>query len=185
MRVDEMSESPIPRFASRGRAYVYVLPCRDEDLLKVGFSRDPQNYAVALFGKPNAGAPSAAGAAALPAAEAWGWRIEGHHLSLHFTLLGDRYLSTLPQFMGANPALVPHDIAKGGPQQGVRVLAQEEDLARQLLDALGPEQRKACVFERRTYGDIVSKNAAQLSPLSPVGVRWADLPARCCWHCLP
>jgi hypothetical protein len=30
-----------PRFASRGRAYVYVLPCRDEDVLKVGFSRDP------------------------------------------------------------------------------------------------------------------------------------------------
>lgn len=30
-----------PRFASRGRAYVYVLPCRNEDLLKVGFSRDP------------------------------------------------------------------------------------------------------------------------------------------------
>jgi hypothetical protein len=39
--VEEESESPIPRFASRGRAYVYVLPCRDEDLLKVGFSRDP------------------------------------------------------------------------------------------------------------------------------------------------
>lgn len=38
---DEDSESPIPRFASRGRAFVYVLPCRDEDLLKVGFSRDP------------------------------------------------------------------------------------------------------------------------------------------------
>ena len=39
--MDDDSESPIPRFASRGRAYVYVLPCRDEDLLKVGFSRDP------------------------------------------------------------------------------------------------------------------------------------------------
>jgi hypothetical protein len=39
--VDDESESPIPRFASRGHAYVYVLPCRDEDLLKVGFSRDP------------------------------------------------------------------------------------------------------------------------------------------------
>ena len=39
--MEEVSESPIPRFASRGRAYVYVLPCRDEDLLKVGFSRDP------------------------------------------------------------------------------------------------------------------------------------------------
>jgi hypothetical protein len=32
---------PYPRFASRGKAYVYVLACRDEDLLKVGFSRDP------------------------------------------------------------------------------------------------------------------------------------------------
>jgi hypothetical protein len=30
-----------PRFASRGRTFVYVLPCRDEDILKVGFSRDP------------------------------------------------------------------------------------------------------------------------------------------------
>lgn len=30
-------DSPYPRFASRGKAYVYVLPCRDEDLLKVGF----------------------------------------------------------------------------------------------------------------------------------------------------
>lgn len=36
-----MDDAPYPRFASRGRAYVYVLPCQDEDLLKVGFSRDP------------------------------------------------------------------------------------------------------------------------------------------------
>lgn len=39
--MDDDFDSPIPRFASRGRAFVYVLPCRDEDLLKVGFSRDP------------------------------------------------------------------------------------------------------------------------------------------------
>ncbi len=39
--MEDPFESPIPRFASRGRAFVYVLPCRDEDLLKVGFSRDP------------------------------------------------------------------------------------------------------------------------------------------------
>lgn len=36
-----MDDTPYPRFASRGRAFVYVLPCRDEDLLKIGFSRDP------------------------------------------------------------------------------------------------------------------------------------------------
>lgn len=34
-------EAPHPRFASRGRTFVYVLPCRYEDLLKVGYSRDP------------------------------------------------------------------------------------------------------------------------------------------------
>jgi hypothetical protein len=39
--VEDAFDSPIPRFASRGRAFVYVLPCRHEDLLKVGFSRDP------------------------------------------------------------------------------------------------------------------------------------------------
>ena len=39
--MEDAFDSPIPRFASRGRAFAYVLPCRDEDLLKVGFSRDP------------------------------------------------------------------------------------------------------------------------------------------------
>lgn len=36
-----MQDCPYPRLASSGRAFVYVLPCRDEDVLKVGFSRDP------------------------------------------------------------------------------------------------------------------------------------------------
>jgi len=33
--------TPYPRVANRGSTYVYVLPCREEDLLKVGFSRNP------------------------------------------------------------------------------------------------------------------------------------------------
>ena len=39
---------PFPRFASRGRTYVYVLPCREENILKVGFSRDPLQRAATL-----------------------------------------------------------------------------------------------------------------------------------------
>ncbi|MEY2933601.1 MAG: hypothetical protein RL033_4350 [Pseudomonadota bacterium] len=155
--------------------------------LETSSRRDPENYSLALFGDPSAqkdtGSGSGKDSAAPPAnaappaqTEPWGWRIEGHHLSLHFTLLGDRYLSTLPQFMGANPAVVPRDIAQG-PPRGTRVLGQEEDLARQLLEALGPAQHATCLFDRRTYGDIVTKNAAKLSPLSPVGVPWAELPA--------
>ncbi|MEO8748413.1 MAG: GIY-YIG nuclease family protein [Rhodanobacter sp.] len=41
-------EAGYPRFASRGRTFVYVLPCRDEDILKVGFSRNPLQRLHAL-----------------------------------------------------------------------------------------------------------------------------------------
>jgi hypothetical protein len=66
-----------------------------------GFSRDPENYALAIYGEPGVGG--------------WGWRVEGHHLSLYFSLEGDRYVSTLPQFFGANPAVVPRDVGAGAP----------------------------------------------------------------------
>jgi len=142
---------------------VMALEIALRELEASGSRRDPGNYAVALFGTP--------------AQQPWGWRIEGHHLSLHFTLEGDRYLSTLPQFMGANPALVPRDIKNGGPKQGTRVLAQEEDLARQLMAALPERERAVALFDKRTYGDIVTRNAQKLSPLTPVGVAWPQLPA--------
>jgi hypothetical protein len=73
-----------------------------------GFSRDPENYALAIYGEPGVGG--------------WGWRIEGHHLSLHFSLEGDRYVATLPQFFGANPAVVPRDVGGGAPPAGFRLL---------------------------------------------------------------
>jgi uncharacterized protein DUF3500 len=126
--------------------------------------RDPDNYAIAIFGTPS------------PARGAWGFRLEGHHLSLHFTLDEDRFVSTLPQFMGSNPALVPADVTKG-PRQGTRVLAEEEDLARALMAALDAPRRAAAHFDSHTYGDIVTKNAARLSPLEPVGVKLMELGA--------
>ncbi|WNL44405.1 hypothetical protein RKE25_13300 [Dyella sp. BiH032] len=36
-----MDEFIIPRTLAKGRSYVYLLPCRDQDLLKIGFSREP------------------------------------------------------------------------------------------------------------------------------------------------
>jgi hypothetical protein len=135
------------------------------ELETFGSSRDPENYAVAIFGTPSA------------AAGAWGFRLEGHHLSLHFTLDGNRFVSTLPQFMGANPALVPHDIAKGGPPKGTRVLAEEEDLARSLVTQLKGPAQTAAIFDQRTYGDIATRNAAKLDPLDPVGVKFGALAA--------
>jgi hypothetical protein len=131
-----------------------------------GLSRDPENYAIALFGMPDAAAP-------------WGWRIEGHHLSLHFTLNKDQVVATLPQFLGANPAQVPRDIAGAkGPRKGQRALGEEEDRAFALLAALSPTQRQQAIFSARPFGDIVTRNAAQLDPLTtPVGLPFSAMEA--------
>jgi hypothetical protein len=146
---------------------VMALEIALRELETFGLSRDPENYAVALFGRPSAQAEAA-----------WGWRLEGHHLSLHFTLQGDRHVATLPQFMGANPAEVPRDIGRpGGPRRGTRVLGQEEDLARELMQALAGPQRSAALIDARPYGDIVTRNAARLSPLAPAGVAFTALTA--------
>jgi uncharacterized protein DUF3500 len=144
---------------------VMALEIALRELETFGSSRDPDNYALAIFGTP----------AATPGP--WGFRLEGHHLSLHFTLDGDHFVSTLPQFMGANPALVPRDM-KNGPARGTRVLGEEEDLARALMDALDGPRRATAHFDTHTYGDIVTRNARELDPLAPVGVAFEDLPPR-------
>ena len=55
--------------------------------------RDPELYFLSIFGKPGEGGK-------------WGWRIEGHHLSLNFTMEGTTIVSATPAFFGANPAEV-------------------------------------------------------------------------------
>ncbi len=131
------------------------------ELEAFGPTRDPENYAFALYGEP--GAP------------AWGWRIEGHHLSLHFTLSAERYVATLPQFFGANPAVVARDTVAPGPRKGFRLLGAEEDVARQWLESLSAAQRRSALFEARPFGDIVTRNAPRVNPLAPVGLEFAAM----------
>lgn len=133
--------------------------------LEAGSSlRVPDNYAIAIYGTPAAQA-------------AWGWRLEGHHLSLHFTLDSDQVVSTLPQFMGANPAnsaLLPKAVA-GGPKAPARPLGAAEDAARALLASFDAGQRAQAVLSAQTYGDIVSRNASQASPLEKSGLAHAAM----------
>jgi len=118
------------------------------ELETFGLMRDPEKYHLTVYGTPSATA-------------AWGWRFEGHHLSLNFTLAGDKLAIDTPSFLGANPANVPK-----GPKKGLRVLAEEEDEARALLATLGKE----AVFDTRTFGEIVTGNKDRVDPLEPVGV---------------
>ena len=119
--------------------------------------RDPEKYHLTIYGQPDA-------------AKAWGWRFEGHHLSLNFTLASDRMAVDTPSFFGANPAQV-----KSGPKAGLRVLKAEEDLARELLDALTPAQRKTAVFDTRTYGDIVTGAKDVVEPLDAKGLAVSEM----------
>ena len=118
----------------------------------LSFLRDPEKYAIVFFGAPDARKP-------------WGWRFEGHHLSLNFTLRGDR-IATSPSFFGANPAEV-----RKGPRKGLRVLAPEEDEARALFAMLDDAQRKAALIDTRTYGDIVTAAKDRVAPLDDRGLQ--------------
>ena len=72
--------------------------------------RNPELYYVSIFGKPST--------------DVWGFRVEGHHLSLNFTIRGDAVIATTPSFFGTNPAEV-----RTGPRAGLRILGGEEDLS--------------------------------------------------------
>jgi hypothetical protein len=65
--------------------------------------------------------------------------------------------------------------AKFGAKQGLRVLGAEEDEARVLLESLSDAQRREAVFDTRTYGDIVSRNAEKVDPAAPAGIAAAKL----------
>jgi hypothetical protein len=117
--------------------------------------RDPELYYVSVFGKPsNSGK--------------WGWRIEGHHLSLNFTIEDGRIVSATPAFFGANPAEV-----RDGPRKGLRTLAEIEDRALRLLQALNDSQRKTAVLSDAVPKDIKSGetkgDTGGLSSKAPVG----------------
>jgi hypothetical protein len=110
------------------------------------------DYWVCVFGDPAADAP-------------WSWRFEGHHVSVTMTVLGDE-VSPAPVFLGANPACVSY---AGRPVS--RPLAPEEDLARALLDALGPAGRSAAVVAEQAPYDIRSATSPRAQPLlEPRGI---------------
>jgi hypothetical protein len=114
--------------------------------------RHSGDYWVTVFGDPAADAP-------------WSWRFEGHHLSVTMTVAGDD-VSPAPVFLGANPSVVSH---AGRPVS--RPLAPEEDVARALLDAVGPAGRALAVVADHAPDDIRSATRPRADEgLEPLGL---------------
>jgi len=119
--------------------------------------RDPETYLFSVFGTPSSEG-------------AWGWRIEGHHMSMHFTVVDGKAVAGSPYFFGSNPAQV-----RTGPKSGLRVLGAREDAARALVMALDGAQRTEAILEDVAPDDILTGANVDIDPLSPVGVRAAAL----------
>jgi hypothetical protein len=119
--------------------------------------RDPLKYYVSVFGTPST-------------KDTWGWRVEGHHVSLHFTIVKGTAVASSPTFFGSNPAEV-----REGPKKGLRILGDQEDTARNLLMALNDSQRAKAIIQNVALNDIVTTNKLDISPVSPVGITAAEM----------
>ncbi len=114
--------------------------------------RDSGAYFFSIFGKPGA-------------ETGWGWKFEGHHLSLNYTLTGDGGFSVTPSFFGTNPAEV-----RQGEHKGLRVLKAEEDLARKLVLSLLESGRKDVIFHAKAPAEILTAEKRKVTALDPVGI---------------
>ena len=125
------------------------------------FPRDPDLYHVTVFGAPSDSAP-------------WGWRVEGHHVSVNMLVAGGQRIAPTPSFFGANPARVPEGAGAPG-LVGLRVLAAEEDLARRVLAALEGAAHDKALISGDAPADILSKSEHRVRPDTPAGLPAADM----------
>lgn len=121
--------------------------------------RDQEKYFTAIFGEP--GDP-----------KGWGLRIEGHHLSINITIVANKEISVTPSFMGSNPAEV-----REGEFEGLRPLADEEDLGRALAVSLLESGRSYVIFNKKAPKEILTGEDRAAKQLAPVGVTIADMTA--------
>lgn len=119
--------------------------------------RDPENYLLSFFGNPSED-------------DLWGWRFEGHHLSLNFSTLDNRVIGLTPTFMGSNPAEI-----QSGEHQGKKVLRQEMELANQLLSTFSAAQKEKTVFSDKTFRDIVTTNQREVGKIKFEGISYQEL----------
>ena len=102
--------------------------------------RDVRLYYVSIFGTPDAKQP-------------WGWRFEGHHISLNYTIVDGQIVAPTPCFFGSNPA---DSSLLGG--HWVRPLGSIEDHGRELMRSLSEAQQAQALLTSVAPPDMVTLN---------------------------
>lgn len=118
--------------------------------------RDPTNYAFVVFGVPGV-AP-------------WGWRVEGHHLSVNVTVAAPGHVAVTPLFTGSNPARIT-----AGPRAGERVQKLEVELGLALVQSLDARQLAGALLQASSFGDIISGPGRPDALATPQGLAVSDL----------
>ena len=119
--------------------------------------RDPERYFFSIFGEP-------------AETGTWGWRVEGHHLSLNFTIKDGNIFFITPSFFGSNPGEV-----RQGPRKGTRILGHEEELGRSLVKSLDEAQFKKAFIDTNAPKEMVTEAKHRVDPLMPDGIADTDL----------
>lgn len=119
--------------------------------------RNPLNYAITIFGVPSTINP-------------WGWRLEGHHISLNFTSIDGVVASSTPSFFGANPATVP-----SGKDAGRQTLKLEKELAFTLLNSLTENQKSVAIISTKSPFDIMTGNSERAKQPETIGISFKAL----------
>ncbi len=123
--------------------------------------RDPERYFITIFGEP-------------ADKGTWGWSFEGHHFSQNFVVHDGKVVGDTPSFWGANPATVKIFI-EGGPEVGTRTLAQEEQLAFDLLASLDASQRAAAIVADKAPADYRGPGQPEPPRSAPEGIQASKL----------
>lgn len=130
----------------------------DDDKMPDGRPRrDPLNYHFCIFGKPSSKNP-------------WGWRFEGHHISLNFTSSEGLISASTPSFFGTNPGIV-----NSSDQKGKEVLKEEASLGFELINSMNEAQLKVARFTEESPFDISSLTKRKAEALDPLGISFTDL----------
>jgi len=118
--------------------------------------RDPLKYFIWVFGDPSND-------------NFWGWRFEGHHLSLSFTSNDNQIVSSTPSFFGSNPAIV--DVEGFDHRE---VLKLETDLGFKMVNSLSKEQLAVARFSDTAPEEIITRNNKTAENIEPSGISFSQ-----------
>ena len=119
--------------------------------------RSSERFSFAFFGEP-------------ADRGAWGFRLEGHHLSLSIAVRDGRIISVTPSSFSANPNRIT-----SGMQSGLVTLKNEEALARRLFSDLAPKLQARARLSDTALRNILSYAGRERANAQKVGLAAGDL----------